>query len=371
MARKPPAATLLVVGQIQVRKKPGSKYYYARFTGSMERKEFSLKVTDRDSAIAKATELDARLRGGDYAGLAEAQQSKGTTFGAFLDRFLESYTGWSQTTRDRNAYYLKNMRREWGDAPIRSIGTAEIQEWLGRLRVQGSPANRTGPLSPASVNLHRSYLSTVFRVAKTWGVVSRNPVKDTDPVPNEELPPDPVPIREVEQIMEVLPDYASFAVMMFVNTGLRTGELFGLTWRDVDLEEKTIRVKRSKSGEFRVVPMTPAVVSALKQRVSDDRDAPVVPGRNGKPLKSLKVSLAKAAKKLGIDHVHHHRFRHTFATVLLAHGAARHDIQDLMGHKSDKMTRRYARNTPTNLRKPIALMPEIQVPPQTPQEPRE
>ncbi len=65
--------------------------------------------------------------------------------------------------------------------------------------------------------------------------------------------------------------------------------------------------------------------------------------RNGVLLRpnGLKQMLRRLGKRTGIEAVHAHRFRHTFATWAIQHDARELDVQYLLGHSSPDMVRRY------------------------------
>lgn len=109
-------------------------------------------------------------------------------------------------------------------------------------------------------------------------------------------------------------------------TGLRSGDVFGLKWVDVDLDSGICRVFVSKTKQRKVMPLADAAVGLLKGMV---RDSEYIFTYKGKPIKSIKTSFAKAKRKAGLADrpgLTPHSCRHIFVTRMWeAGGGRRHD----------------------------------------------
>lgn len=344
--KHPSSGTVATVGGVQIRKKTGKRSLYARYTDSSGvRRETPLGTMMLAEARVKARQIDLDMKS------STAREVTGTdmTFGEFADRFIESYSGWSKDTKERNRiYFVANFKDQWGTQRLDSITASDVQKWVSALLTKGNARSKGRPLSPNSVNLHRCFLSSMFRTAVEWGLVGSNPVATVKRVRVQEQPPDPLTIGELNRLLQHLPDYAAWAVRVMAYTGMRRSEAFGLVWGDVDLDNG-ITVRNTKTSKFRVIPIIDELMSELQKRKGKAAD-PVVPGPDGKRLADLRVSLSQASEKAGIPHVHHHRLRHTFATILRDSGAPLDRIQALLGHSTMAMTLRYARSNPTQLR---------------------
>ena len=141
-------------------------------------------------------------------------------------------------------------------------------------------------------------------------------------------------------------------------TGLRLGELLGLRWEDVDLQEGVLHVRRqyTRLGEYgppktkaalRRIPLPPDLVRFLRERrigSSYSRDEhPVFAARNGKPLShrnATRRGFEKAAEHAGIDGVSFHSMRHAFASRMIHRGISSTVLAKLMGHESSAITER-------------------------------
>lgn len=150
---------------------------------------------------------------------------------------------------------------------------------------------------------------------------------------------------------------------MALNTGLRRGELLGLTWGDVDLLQSrlTVRGASAKSGLTRYLPLNTEAVDVLRVWAStlpaDTEGAtPVFPGPDGGPMFSLKTAWQKVAKAAKLDGFTFHDLRHTFASKLVQAGVDLNTTRELLGHADIKMTLRYSHLAPEHRAAAVAKL---------------
>ncbi len=199
---------------------------------------------------------------------------------------------------------------------------------VGRLRAD--PSALLG--RPKVVNR----LPTVLR-AREASALAESPME-----PNEEAEPDPL------SAAVALRDRATLELLY--GSGLRVGEVAGLTVQAVDLDRGRVLVL-GKGSKEREVPMSDYAVEALIDYLRDARPLMAAEGSAAllfnlrkKPFSSrdIRRSMERYAERLLPGRrVSPHTLRHSFATHLLEGGADIRAVQELLGHASVATTQRY------------------------------
>ena len=154
-----------------------------------------------------------------------------------------------------------------------------------------------------------------------------------------------------------LRDYA--LCLLLLDTGLRASEVCALTWGTLNLEQRRATIA-GKGDKRRTVYWTGdtnralwAYLNALQPE--EDLKSAVFVSENGANIGrgltryGLCSILGGIGERAGVDHVHVHAWRHTFAVLFLLAGGDSRTLQDLMGHTSPRMTARYIRFTGADL----------------------
>ena len=140
-------------------------------------------------------------------------------------------------------------------------------------------------------------------------------------------------------------------------SGLRLGELQGLTWSRFDPRRRLVRVLGKGSRE-RVVPVGTRAAESLERlwaalRAERTPQSPLLPGRGGKPVsaRTLERDVHALLSALGPNAAAHpHALRHSFATHLLDRGADLRSVQELLGHQNLATTQIYTHDTRRRLK---------------------
>jgi len=158
--------------------------------------------------------------------------------------------------------------------------------------------------------------------------------------------------RDVRKLIEVIHDTRDRAlILLLLRTGMRIGEVLGLTMNDIDIAEKKVRLMEGEKNEKgRVVYLSPDALFVLKRwfRIRKKEEAYLFYGHHGRLCYSAARSgFVKYLRKARLDQKGYtvHSLRHTFASELLNAGMRLEVLQQLLGHDDIEVTRRYARLT--------------------------
>ena len=267
-----------------------------------------------------------------------------------------------------------------GDRPAAEITTRQIDHLLTRIA-------RTGA-SPSTVNKYRAKIGAAFNyeMRESTYNLPRNPAADADR--RKEPKPGALvyySVEEIEALARALEDglqrdprfpavndeervrrraedqQDAEMVRVAAYAGLRQGELLALRWRDVDFTGHALTVARAmsagvegttKSGRVRRVPMPDQAAAALERMSKREdytaRDELVFCNLYGRPLdgSALRRRFKRARDAVGLRPLRFHDLRHTYGSLLAAHGVDLVTIQAAMGHSALSTTSRYLHAKP-------------------------
>ena len=132
-------------------------------------------------------------------------------------------------------------------------------------------------------------------------------------------------------------------VQLAMETGMRRGEIMGLTWESsIDLTRGVIRLERTKGGRRREISMRPVVYQLLAG----------LPGRTGRlwPDRQIRKAFERAVEAARLQDFHFHDLRHHFASWYMMRAGNVLALRDILGHRDLALTQRYAHLSPDHLR---------------------
>jgi integrase len=222
--------------------------------------------------------------------------------------------------------------------------------------------------APKTVNNVLTVLGVTLKKSVEWGVIERMPC-------TIRLVPAPKPsvrfydFGEFERLVSAAVAFdprAALIVLLGGEAGLRSGEMVGLEWTDIDFVTGQICVQRSawkgqvavpKGGRIRHVSMTRRLERALRD-ARHLRGPRVLQRNEGGPLTEALVQalVGRAASKANLRNNGPHILRHTFCSHLAMRGAAPRAIQELAGHQDLGTTQRYLHLSPAAAEGAIRLL---------------
>jgi site-specific recombinase XerD len=237
------------------------------------------------------------------------------------------------------------LERNGESTELRRIGRDQIEGYLVALEDGGA--------KPATRAQRFRSLQQFFRWAVEAGELRESPMARLRP-PN--IPDAPPPILRTEQLAALLRategrDFEArrdqAIIRLLLDTGMRRGELVGLSVEDIDWDHNVALVM-GKGRRPRGCPFGKRTAKALDAYLLTRERHPRADlpnlwlGHRGE-LGPTGVSqlLKRRAREAGIEHLHPHQFRHSFAHEWLAAGGQETDLMRVAGWKSSSMLRRY------------------------------
>ena len=208
-------------------------------------------------------------------------------------------------------------------------------------------------MKPSTVNTRVRTVKAFISFLVDKGVVgadifpNRLTVKVADSLPRAL---DPEDVKRLLSVIDCTRDRAMALVLL--RTGMRIGELLGLLVREVNFKERRIEIyEAEKTRVGRVVYLSEDARVALKawfkQRDPQKKRVFFAQGRSSMSYNNARVRFGKYVARAGLSHRGYtlHCLRHTCASELLNAGMRLECLQQLLGHSTIEMTRRYARLT--------------------------
>lgn len=207
---------------------------------------------------------------------------------------------------------------------------------------------------PSTVNRNMSLIKSIFNRAVEWGMLRAelNPATKIKQFPEDNMRLRFLSKDEIKRLYEQCEGELLNLVKVAINTGMRRGELMALTWNDLDISNRHIYIRHSKSGKGRVIPMNQAVLEVvLSLKKSSDR--PNVFSSNHRE------AYVAALKRAEIKDATFHTLRHTAASHLAQAGVNLYTISKILGHSTTEMTARYAHLGPDYMAKSVHVLDNI------------
>ena len=227
----------------------------------------------------------------------------------------------------------------WGSKRLDEIKQQDVAKWLAE--------KRAGGLAPASVEKIRTMFSRSFELAKQWGLYDRNPVKDVPRVTYNNARERYLTSDEADRLRLACecssnPQLKNIVGLLLL-TGARKSELLYAEWRHIDLERRSWKLPMTKNGRGRHVPLSQPAMDIINQLPRFAGCPYLLPNpKTLKPYSDIKRGWEAARKLAGLEDVHLHDLRHSFASHCVSSGCDIYTVGKILGHSSIASTQRYA-----------------------------
>jgi len=202
--------------------------------------------------------------------------------------------------------------------------------------------------SPATANRHLAALScTLTYAVRECGWLGDNPchrvAKLTESRGRDRVVRSDECTRLLRACAQSRSDSLLVVVLLAITTGMRQGEILGLTWDCIDFDREMITLKETKNGRRRCVSLVGQPLQLLRERYSmrNTLNPFVFPSKTRFGETSIRKAWDESLKRAGITGLRFHDLRHTFATYAAESGASNLELATAMGHQTLQMLQRY------------------------------
>ncbi|MBS3979822.1 MAG: site-specific integrase [Rhodobacteraceae bacterium] len=267
----------------------------------------------------------------------------------------------ARNASDQKSALAKMVAPVWGRKLVTEITSTDVDRLLNKV-AEGRPrphkekpnnrAKKLQPAKPTPVRANRigEVLRKMFTLAVEWGWCEDNPAqrfhRRIETARERFLSKDE--INSLAAALDAAEDRrAADIIRMCMLTGARLGEVRQARFEQFNLEHMSWSKPPAMTKQRRVhrVPISDETASIVRQRqLMVPRGTPwLFPSDTpGQPVQEVRRFWAQIQKECGLQEVHIHDLRHTFASLLVSGGASLEMIGKLLGHSQMQTTLRYA-----------------------------
>ena len=346
------------MASIQQREKNGRPSYTAKIRLRGHKPVFATfhRLTD---AKKWATQTEAAIREGRYFKTAEAQKHT-------VKDLVERYCAEVLPQKPRSAYHYQIQLSWWkekiGHILLFDLTPSLINEY--RTKLVKHQTLRGTVRSPSTVNRYLAALSSACTTAvKEWEWMEENPVLKVSKLQEPRGRIRYLDDNEREVLLTACKGSSNpnlyTAVALALGTGARQMEVWGLSWRDIDLQRGFITLMDTKNQDPRSIPLRGHALELVKEKSKVRRlDTNRLFPSKKNPLNpfDFRVPFVRALKEAGIEDFRWHDLRHSCASYLAMEGVPIRTIAEILGHRTLQMVQRYTHLSPEHLAEAVGNM---------------
>ncbi|EIF28968.1 site-specific recombinase XerD [Burkholderia sp. Ch1-1] len=302
----------------------------------------STETSDRKAAQEYHDRLKADLWRQDKLG-----ETPDRTFEEAAVRFLHECEG--QRDYSTKLRHVEYWRAKFAGRPVRSLTADDIIDALPAQNLRGKARQ---PLTGSTRNRYISTIKRMLNLCAEWEWIDRVPKLPRYHEPDVRVRWEPPEV--ITALIQALQlPWMRDAAIVAVATGMREGELFGLTRSQVDLAQHNawITHESAKSKRARSVPLNDDAISVFARRMKTAKSLMFTRGEGlEKRIQQIDTrDFERACEIVGIEDFHWHDLRHTWASWHVQRGTPLMVLKELGGWETIEMVQKYAHLAPSHL----------------------
>jgi integrase len=305
--------------------------------------------TQRKKTFARRTDADRFLDAvrGDLAHGTYVDPAGGRrAFGEYAAEWQAARVHRPTTAAQVETHLRRHILPFFAHRPLSAVRRSEIQGWV---------KGRAGVLEPATVEVVYRYLASIFRAAVGDRLIASSPCQEIALPKRERRRLVPLETEQIRRLVDAMPDRYRGLVVTTAGTGLRQGEVFGLTLDRVDFLGRRLEVAQQlvlvpggpphlappkTEASRRTVPLPQVVLNELATHLAtfpDGESGLIFTNDRGEAIRRTafgvpwRRAIAAADLPAGTGF---HALRHYYASLLIRHGESVKVVQARLGHAS-------------------------------------
>lgn len=279
----------------------------------------------------------------------------GVTVGEFLKRWL-SYERNLVRASTLHSYRsaIGHVTSELGEIPVARLTAADVSRFETDL-VNGDE-DRDALSRRTVANIHAVF-HQAMNIAVRDGLCSSNPVARVRPPRPERRDSRVWTMDEIRQFLAITRTHRfHVAFLMLATTGMRRGEVLGLRWTDVDLDQGWVSITHTVTEVAGRTTISAPKTTAARRRIDLDTHTTraladhrkhsrpdavyVFEATGGGPVNpaSFSATFQRLVARAGVPRIRLHNIRHTYASFALHHGMHPLELSERLGHSTVSVT---------------------------------
>lgn len=257
--------------------------------------------------------------------------------------------------REHTIKYYRSQLSTFKNDLIKQSVNMNVSEWTGEtIKKHGILYMKEKGLKPVSINSRLRAIRAFFNFLEEQQLIKKNPMKEIKLLKDRRRIVETFDKKQIKTLLSScdlktftgLRDYT--IMLLLLETGVRANELVGINVSDIIWSQKIIRIRNTKGGYERFVPIQNKMVDVLKKYIAirgivDTDSLFITQDNTSLSKKQMQDRIREYGVKAKIKNVRcsPHTFRHTFAKLCVMNGANAFQLQAILGHSTLEVTKVY------------------------------